>query len=37
MSDKQQSNPQNRTRREFLSTTGTTAAASLIAEEDLLA
>jgi len=31
MSDKEQSNPQNPTRREFLSTTGTTAAASLIA------
>ena len=31
MSDKQQSNAQNPTRREFLSTTGTTAAASLIA------
>jgi xanthine dehydrogenase YagT iron-sulfur-binding subunit len=31
MSDKQQSNSQNPTRREFLSTTGTTAAASLIA------
>lgn len=31
MSDKQQSNPQNPTRREFLSTTGSTAAASLIA------
>jgi len=31
MLDKQQSNPQNPTRREFLSTTGTTAAATLIA------
>ena len=31
MSDKQQSDPQNQTRREFLSTTGTTAAATLIA------
>jgi xanthine dehydrogenase YagT iron-sulfur-binding subunit len=31
MSDKQQSDPQNPTRREFLSTTGTTAAATLIA------
>jgi len=31
MSDKQQSNKQNPTRREFLSTTGTTAAAGLIA------
>src|ERR1044071_142616 len=31
MSDKQQSNAQNPTRREFLSTTGTTAAAGLIA------
>src|SRR4030095_3609289 len=31
MSDKEQSNSQNPTRREFLSTTGTTAAASLIA------
>ena len=31
MSDKQQSNPQNPTRREFLSTTGSTAAATLIA------
>jgi xanthine dehydrogenase YagT iron-sulfur-binding subunit len=31
MSDKQQSNPQNPTRRQFLSTTGTTAAAGLIA------
>ncbi|HET9710355.1 MAG TPA: hypothetical protein VFP64_00680 [Pyrinomonadaceae bacterium] len=29
--DKQQSNPQNPTRREFLSTTGSTAAATLIA------
>jgi xanthine dehydrogenase YagT iron-sulfur-binding subunit len=31
MSDTQQPNPQNPTRREFLSTTGTTAAATLIA------
>jgi len=31
MLDKQQSDPQNPTRREFLSTTGTTAAATLIA------
>ncbi len=31
MSDKEQSNPQNPTRRAFLSTTGTTAAATLIA------
>ena len=31
MSDKEQSNSQNPTRREFLSTTGTTAAASLLA------
>ena len=31
MSDKQQPNPQNPTRREFLSTTGSTAAATLIA------
>jgi xanthine dehydrogenase YagT iron-sulfur-binding subunit len=31
MSDTQQSNPHNPTRREFLSTTGTTAAATLIA------
>jgi len=31
MSDKQQSNPLNPTRREFLSTTGTTAAATFIA------
>jgi len=31
MSDKQQANSQNPTRREFLSTTGTTAAAALIA------
>lgn len=31
MSDKQESNPQNPTRRKFLSTTGTTAAATLIA------
>src|SRR5262249_54158174 len=30
MSDKQESNPQNPTRRKFLSTTGSTAAASLI-------
>ena len=31
MSDKQESNPQNPTRRKFLSTTGTAAAATLIA------